>query len=35
MAIELALRMAVDERVGVSREVEETPIKELDIAIKN
>lgn len=35
MAIELALRMAVDERIGVSREVEETPIKELDIAIRN
>lgn len=33
MAIELALRMAVDERIGVSREVEETPIKELDMAI--
>jgi hypothetical protein len=33
--LELAMGMVVDERFGVSREVEETPIKELDIAIKN
>lgn len=35
MEIELALRMVVDERFGVSREVEETPAKELDIATRN
>lgn len=35
MAVELALGMVFDERLEVSREVEETPAKELDIAIRN
>lgn len=35
METELTLRMVVDDRFGVSREVEETPMKELDIAMRN
>lgn len=35
METELTLRMVVDEGFGVSREVEETPVKELDIAKRN